>query len=252
MLATSFSTSASSRSGGTARLTSPRSRACVGADELAGDQHFHRLLGRHVAQQRHAGRGAEQPVVDAADGKARLGRGHGQVALRHQLAARRGGDALHARDHRHRQLQDAEHHPAALREQASGSRPASGCRDHFLEVVAGAEGLAGGGEHHHARRLVGAPAASSASCSAVQHFLAQRVEIGGTVHGQRHHAAPVPARSAVRRPWCPHRSIDQRSASTRRCASTLRASALEVVAAFQRRHDAALRMSPGDVLHLLR
>ena len=118
------STSASSASGAATRLTRPLAQRLVGADEVAGDEHLEGRLAREVARQRHARRRAEQAEVDAADREARVARGHRQVAHRHQLAAGRGGDALHARDHRHRQLLDRQHHAACIARTGARSRPA--------------------------------------------------------------------------------------------------------------------------------
>jgi hypothetical protein len=63
--------------------------------------------------------GVEQnsPKFTPLTAKLRVGGRHRQIALRHQLAARRRGHALHAGNDRHRQLLDAQHHAAALGKQ---------------------------------------------------------------------------------------------------------------------------------------
>ena len=123
-------------------------------NEATSDQHLHRLLGLHIARERHARRGAEQSHVDAVDPQAHAFGGHRQIALGHQLAACRSGDALHAGDDRHRQAAQRHHHAGALRKELLViGQLRSGL--HFLEVVPGAKGLAFGSEHHGARRLIG-------------------------------------------------------------------------------------------------
>jgi hypothetical protein len=98
--------------------------------------------------------GVEQnrPRLTPRHGEARIAAGHRQVAHRHQLAARRGGDAVHTRDHRHRQRWTVSI-TCALREQALVVVE-RGLGAHLLQVVAGAEGLAGCAEHDDARRFV--------------------------------------------------------------------------------------------------
>ncbi|GCC48016.1 hypothetical protein chiPu_0032518, partial [Chiloscyllium punctatum] len=82
-------------------------------DGFTGQQHFHRLLARHVARQRHHWRRAEQPDVDTRRRKrGRLG-GDREITACDELAAGRGGDALNSRDHRLRQVHDRLHHRAA-------------------------------------------------------------------------------------------------------------------------------------------
>ena len=122
-------------------------------DKVPRQQHFHSALGGHVAHQRHAGRGTEQAVVDAAGGKAGALFGHGQVALRYQLAARRRGHALHTGNHRHGQLVNGQHHPAAAGKQLlviSQFRVLG----HFLEVVPRAKRPALRRQHHGTGVLV--------------------------------------------------------------------------------------------------
>ena len=217
-----------------------------GVDEAAGQQHFHRLLRLHVAHQRYAGRGAEQADVDAVDTKARRIRRHRQVALRHQLAASRRGQALHARDDGHRKFLDGQHHLAALREQALVvGQLRIGL--HLLEVVAGAKGLALGGDDQHTRRRVGGNGIELALQFA-QHRFAQHVEGLRAVQRQPVHATRVvlvqhqavfalnggcchniETMFLIAARACPSSAGGhfhaQTSASTRTCASTLRASA---------------------------
>ena len=62
--------------------------ACFfGAHEFARGQHFKGFFAGEVARQGHAGGGAKQAQVDAADGKACAVCRHRQVALGHQLAS---------------------------------------------------------------------------------------------------------------------------------------------------------------------
>ena len=67
------SSSASSRSlpGATTRLTRPMRAASSAEIMLAGEQHLHRVLARHVARQRHHRRRAEQADIDAGRGELR-------------------------------------------------------------------------------------------------------------------------------------------------------------------------------------
>src|SRR6516225_113087 len=84
------------------RLDDPVHEAALaglrGVDEIARHQHLEGLLERHVARERYGWRRAEKPEIHPAHGKARIARGHGEITLRNQLAARGGRDAVHARD----------------------------------------------------------------------------------------------------------------------------------------------------------
>ncbi len=100
-----------------------------------------------------------------------------EVALRHQLAARRGGGALHLRDHRLRQALDGHHHRAALGKQVGDLRLLAQLAD-FLEVMAGAEALARGRQHHDADVLV--------LLDRIERVLQRRQHLGGQqVHLRR-------------------------------------------------------------------
>jgi hypothetical protein len=85
--------------------------------------------------------------------------------MRHQLAAGGGREAVHHGDHRLRQRTSfciiALHD-----EEAPRPRPAN-MSAHLLQVVAGAEGAAGAGDHHHAHRFVGGEG-DRAACNAAQ------------------------------------------------------------------------------------
>ena len=208
----------------------------LSADEVPRHQHLKGLLGADIAHQGHAGCAAEQPVVDAAGGKACLAHRHRQIALRHQLTAGCRGDAMHARDHRHRQLGDAHHQAAATPEQVLVIGEL-GPLAHFLQVVAGAKGLAVGRQHHGAQAFVGLQRVQG-GLQSTQHFFTQRVETLRTVQRQRNHTTRVAlAQHGSRRgavfqsisthvpaPDAARRSVRQ-AAKTPRWASTLRASA---------------------------
>ena len=180
---------------------------------------------------------------------------HGQVTLRHQLAPRSRRHALHPRNDRHAELVDGQHHAAALRKQLLVVRQL-GVRRHVLEVVARAKRLAGCRQHHHTHRLVAARLVQRL-LQRREHLAAQRIEAGGVVQGQghhaacvagnlqqimgiRHHSSPVFCATGTAEPgafpghchqagclsehrWHPGQGA-YRSARTRRCASTLRAS----------------------------
>ena len=108
-------------------------------------------LRAEVARQRDARRRAEQAEVDAAHREARaLGRNR-EVAHRHQLAAGRGRDARARARSPAPAAAARQHHARCMREQALvlGQRRRGA---HLLQVVAGAEGLAGAGEHDDAHR----------------------------------------------------------------------------------------------------
>jgi polyhydroxybutyrate depolymerase len=125
-----------------------------GVDELAGEQHLHGVLAGDVAGHAHHRRRAEHPDVDAGQGEARLGRGHRQVAHRHQLAARGGGDAVDAGDDRLGHLGEGHHHAAAGVEEGALPRGVAGVSAHLLEVVAGGEATPGGAQHHRPHRRI--------------------------------------------------------------------------------------------------
>ena len=78
-------------------------------DHVAGHQHLQSALAADRAAQGDHRRGAEQADLYSRRGKRRLVGGDGEIARGHQLAARRGGNALHLRDHRLRNGLDARH-----------------------------------------------------------------------------------------------------------------------------------------------
>ena len=123
-------------SAGTTRLTRPQASAVARVDQLAGQQHLHRALARRrCAPRRPPGVEQNTPtLMPGSANRARVGR-HRQVAHRHELAAGRRRDAVHARDHRLRQLRQLQHHPAARVEQLA-LPVVVGVRAHLLQVVA--------------------------------------------------------------------------------------------------------------------
>ena len=129
-----------------------------GRHHIAGQQHFHRVLARHVARQRHHRRRAEQADIDAGRGEFGGGGSDRQIATGDQLAAGGGGGALHGGDHRLRQVDDLLHHGAAGRHDvAEIGAPAvaiAAARGQLLHVMAGAEGRPVGRQHDGADRLV--------------------------------------------------------------------------------------------------
>ncbi|MOA05262.1 hypothetical protein D3C78_1248540 [compost metagenome] len=157
--------------------------------EIAREQQLHGLLDRQVAHQGHAGRGAEQAVADAAGGKTGRAAGHGQVALRDQLAAGRRGHALHLGDHRHRQLLQTQHQPAAPGKQRLVAGQVAVGR-HFLEVMAGAERLALRSQHQHPRASVGGHGVDG-RLQGAEHGAAQGVEARRIVERQGDDAARI-------------------------------------------------------------
>ena len=165
-----------------------------GRHDLAGEQHLHRVLARHVARQRHHRRRAEQADIDAGRGEARRGRGDGEIAACDQLAARRRRHALHRGDHRLRQVDDLLHHGAAGRHDVAEIGAAAvgvgAPRGEFLEIVAGAERRPFGGEHDRAHAPVRRDAASAPSPSAAEQRLGQAVARRRPVERQ-HRDRPV-------------------------------------------------------------
>ena len=96
--------------------------------------------------------GVEQnrPYLDARGREPAVVAAYREIAGGDQLAAGGGGDAVHARDHRLRQAGQRGHHARAAVEQGA-HRGVAQVGTHLLEVVAGAERLAGTGDHHHPR-----------------------------------------------------------------------------------------------------
>ena len=100
--------------------------------------------------ERHHRRGAEQADAHAGRGEAGTGLGDGEVAAGHQLAARRGGDAVHPGDDRLRDRLHRRHQRCARVEQLG--RLVAFARDELGEVVAGGERGTGAGDHHDPAR----------------------------------------------------------------------------------------------------
>src|SRR6185503_1214026 len=120
-------------------------------------------------------------------GELRRLRGHSQVALRDELAAGGSRCALHPGEHRLRQRGDGLHHAAALREELDDLRLLLERAD-FLEIVAGAEPLARGGEDHDANLLFTRDAFQG-GLEGRKHLARKQVHLLRAVHGQR--ADPV-------------------------------------------------------------
>jgi hypothetical protein len=123
---------------------------------------------------RHAGRGAEQAILNTAGGEAGLAAGHGQIALRHQLAACSRCNTLHSCNDGHWQLLNRQHHAAALGKQllvVSQLRVLG----HILEVMPCAKGPALGRQHHHTHLLVPGHGIQR-RLQGREHFAAQGVE----------------------------------------------------------------------------
>ena len=158
----------------------------VGRDERTRHQHFERRLAMNVARQGHARRRAKQAQVDATDREARVAGGYSKIAHRHQLATRRRGDALHPRDHRHRQRLDRQHHAAALGKQALvvGQRRLGA---HLAQIVPGAERAARGGDDQHAGRGVTGNQVEL-GLQRIQHGLRQGIEGLRPVQRERNNA----------------------------------------------------------------
>ena len=127
--------------------------------------------------------------MDATGGKAGLCSRHRQVALGHQLAARRSRHAMHARYDRHGQLVNGQHHAAALCKQLLVVSQL-GVGRHVLEVVPRTKGLARASQHHHARSVIPRHIIQRLlQCR--EHFTTQGVEAGGVVQSQGDHAARI-------------------------------------------------------------
>ena len=139
-------THASSSLAGTTRLTRPSSRARRDEIGVAQSSISMRGAGRNDANQRNHRRCAEEADLHAGRGEAGILGGHGQVAGRDKLTARRRRQAVHPRDDRLLEPAQTEHHPAAQLEQRAilSLRPVN----HLREVVARREDGAVAGDHH--------------------------------------------------------------------------------------------------------
>ena len=154
-------------------------------DEFAGEEHLERLLAGHVAAERHARGRAEEAVVDAVDRDPGLGARHREVAGREELAAGRRRETVHPRHHRLGKAHDAEHHPAAPREQRLLERliPVG---VHLLQVVPRAERTPRSGQDHHADGRIGGDPVQRGRQGA-DHRLGERIEALRAIEGQGGH-----------------------------------------------------------------
>ena len=121
-----------------------------GGDHLARQQHFHRVLARHIAREGDHGRRAEEADIDAGRREFRFLRGDGEIAARDELAASRGRDAVDAGDDRLRAVDDRLHERRAelhrIREEGAATIIARTSGGEFLQVMTGAEAGAGARE----------------------------------------------------------------------------------------------------------
>src|SRR6266851_10055802 len=121
-------------------------------DELAGEEHFRGALAAEVARDRDRGRRTEEAEVDSRGGEARVVGGDREVALRDQLAAGGGRDAVDRGDDGLGQGDELLHHRAARDEERLDLR--LGMRAHLLQVMAGAESAARAGDDDDTNRFV--------------------------------------------------------------------------------------------------
>ena len=147
------------------------------------------MLGRHIARKRDRRRRAEQPHIDAGNSEGGALGGHGEIARRDELAACRRRHAVNPGDDGDRQIDDGLHDAAALGEQGFVVILAR-IGAHLLEVVPGAEGLAGRRENDAAHGVVILDIVES-RLQRRQHLLGQGVEPGGPVENQRHDSIPI-------------------------------------------------------------
>jgi len=89
---------------------------------------------------------------------------------------------VHPGNDRLRHAGEGEHHLGALLEQPLHVGLAV-IGAHFLQVMAGAERLAGTGQHHHAHRLIGGDGVEFLLQRAQQRFR-ERIELAGAVQGE--------------------------------------------------------------------
>ena len=112
MRATSSSISAVERFGAATRLTKPFARASSAEMKSPVTSISNASLRGTLRDSATPGVEQNRPTLTPLTAKRASLRRDGQVAHRDELAAGRGGDALHARDHRHRQALDRQHHRA--------------------------------------------------------------------------------------------------------------------------------------------
>ncbi len=142
----SAATASSSSDSGDDAVDQAQFAGAGGVDQIAGQQHLHGRFAADGAGQGDHGRGAEQADIHPGRGEARGVGGHREVAGGDQLAAGGGGDAVDPGDHRLGQAHDLQHQAGAGGE-GLFIRGTVGAGAHFPQVVAGAEGRAGAGQH---------------------------------------------------------------------------------------------------------
>ena len=127
--------------GGTTRLTSPQSSA-VAASMIAGEQHLHRALARHVARDADGGRRAEEADVDAGQRelRRRRRRPRGRTSTTSWQPAAAAMPCTRAITGCGSCVQ-LQHHRGCSASNSSLLPGLVGVRAHLLEVVAGAEAL---------------------------------------------------------------------------------------------------------------
>ena len=193
---------ASRSAAGTTRLTSPHSSAVRASISSPVSSSSIARLRDDVARDADRGRRAEDAGVDAGQAELRVIRRHGEIAHRHELAAGRGGRAVHARDHRLRDLRELQHHPRARVEQAALPRRGRCAR----------ASRSGRGPAQNARpapastttRTLASPAtassaASSAAIIAVDSGLKRSPRLSVSVHTPSRVSASTKARRRLRR-----------------------------------------------------
>ncbi len=154
------------------------------------------MLAGEVARQRHHRGRAEQADMDAGRAEPRLGGGDGEVAGGDELAAGSGGKALDRGDDGLRQGDDLLHHGGAAAEDVGEIGAAAvgigSPGAHLLEVMAGGEAGADGGEHHGADAAVRRDGGEGVG-QARQHPLGQGVAARRVIEGQRGDAVRIRA-----------------------------------------------------------
>ena len=122
----------------------------TGIHLVAGEQHFHGMLTRHVSAQRHHRCRTEQSDVDPRCAELRALSGHGKITACNQLATGGTGDRMHLCDDRLGAMDDGLHQGCALFEQGGEVGTAAiviaAPRRHFLQIVSGTECRTVGGK----------------------------------------------------------------------------------------------------------
>ena len=132
--------------------------ASSAATRFAGQQHFHRVLARDVARQRHHRRRAEQADVDARRRELAPPTRRPPDRSSRQAGSPPPSRRLDGGDHRLRQRDDRLHHRAAIVHHALERRAAAigaaRAAVSLLEIVSGAECRPVGGDHDGAHAAV--------------------------------------------------------------------------------------------------